>query len=145
MRVKPTWIEWMVIVSTVGVLIALLLPAVDNHKWGRRYDREHRYPVEAPSRGLPLTTLAGEYYRGTGRGWNDSLSILEDGRYSFVSSGCTGVLHRESGFVEEADGLVVLSSAAPQEVSVKPSLSCWAGDSAVIWFRPMRSWTSARR
>jgi len=38
-----------------------------------------------------------------------SLSILADGRYSFIWSGCTGVHHRESGYIRSTDGSYVLS------------------------------------
>jgi hypothetical protein len=112
MRVRPTWIELLVVVSIIGALAGLMMPAGD-------FDREHRYPSPA-SRHLPGPAgVAGEYYLGNGRGTNHSLSVLSDGRYSFVSSGCTGVHHRESGFVHETEGRYVLSPNEPSASAFK--------------------------
>ena len=63
MRVKPTWIELLVILSIVGVLAGLLMPTGD-------FDLRRRYPPLA-SRHIPgLSGVEGEYYLGDGRGTN---------------------------------------------------------------------------
>ena len=54
MRYKPTAIEWCVIVSIIGVLIALLLPGPD-------FDETHRYPAAILTSESNLADLAGEY------------------------------------------------------------------------------------
>src|SRR5262249_31797203 len=85
-------LNWRVIVAGimgVGVLLGWWLPFC-NH------DRAHRYPRLNSQHALEPTVVAGEYYQGDGLGINLSLSILTDGRYSLISSGCTGVHHRES-------------------------------------------------
>ena len=61
MRVKPTWIELLVIVSIIGVLAGLMMPAGD-------FDMEHRYPPPASRHRPDLAGVAGEYYLGDGRG-----------------------------------------------------------------------------
>ena len=112
MRVRPNWIELLVILSIAGALAGLLSSGGD-------FDMKHRYPPPA-SRLVPdLSGVGGEYYQGYGRGINLRLSILPDGRYSFVSSGCTGVHHRESGFVRATKGHYVLSPLGPSEPSIK--------------------------
>ena len=112
MRVKLNWIEVLVIPSVVGVIVALLMPAGDR-------DLKHRYPPPA-SRSIPGPAgFAGNYQQGDGRGTNLRLSILPDGRYSFVSSGCTGVGHRESGFVRAVNGQYALSPSEPSKPPIK--------------------------
>jgi hypothetical protein len=102
-KVKP--LEVVVVVIIVTVLIALLVPTGDN-------DSSHRYTSPPSNAGVECASVAGEYrigvYRG-GRGW--CLSILPDGRYSLVSSVCTGVAYRESGSVKRAGEFLVLSAA----------------------------------
>jgi hypothetical protein len=128
MRAKLSWLGLLRIVSIVGVvtivgvativgvLAGLLLPA-----WKRagQFDLEHRYPALASRRIPRLTGIAGEYYLGDGLGMNLRLSILTDGRYSLVESGCTGLHHRESGFVQETRGHFVLSSSGSSRPSIK--------------------------
>src|SRR5262245_35333029 len=106
MRVKVKWIEVLVIVSVVGILAGLMRPAGD-------FDLRHRYPSFAPVPAVGLAGVAGEYYLGDGLGMNLRLSILPDGRYSLISSGCTGVGHRESGHVRVTDGRYILSQSGP--------------------------------
>jgi hypothetical protein len=102
-----TWFvrNWVVIVagaSSVGFVLAL--------SWElRNLDHTHRYPLPTSRNTLEPAAVAGEYYKGDGLGENLSLSILPDGRYSLISSGCTGVDHRESGFVQERNGQYVLA------------------------------------
>jgi len=80
------------------------------------FDTTHRYPpVRSGSEATDVAGLAGEYYRGDGLGFRNRLSILQDGRYSLIESGCTGVHHRESGFVQETKGHYVLSPSRPSE------------------------------
>ena len=62
-----------------------------------------------PGAGTNLPGVDGEYFMGDGLGRNLRLSILPDGRYSFVSSGCTGVHFREFGNVRQTEGRYVLS------------------------------------
>jgi len=99
---KPSLIEIATIAAIVGVLICLLIPTGD-------HDFAHRYPPPVPIAGNGFAAVAGESYQGDGRGWNLRLSILPDGRYSFVWSGCLGVYHRESGFVRDVGGYLALS------------------------------------
>jgi hypothetical protein len=117
MRVKLNWVELLAIVSTIGVVVGLLLPAVLSPI--RDHDYEHRYPAPVSGQIPGLERVAGDYYLGNGLSPNVNLSILPDGRYSFVSSGCTGVHHRESGFVRAEDGQYVLSPSEPSEPSIK--------------------------
>jgi hypothetical protein len=117
MRVKLNWIELLAILSIIGLLVglsmpALLLPVGD-------FDLKHRYPPPASRHAPGPTGIAGEYYLGDGLGTNLRLSILPDGRYSFVSSGCTGVHHRESGFVQETRGQYVLAPSETSEPLIK--------------------------
>lgn len=112
MRVKPTLIEWLVIVASIGVLAGLLIPTAD-------FDLTHRYPALTSPHLSGPKGVAGAYYQGYGRGWNLYLSILADGRYSLISSTCTGVDHRESGFVQESKGQYVLSPSESGQPSIK--------------------------
>jgi hypothetical protein len=107
MRFKPTAIEWCVIVSIIGVLIALLLPGPD-------FDATHRYPAAIPTSESNLADLAGEYLIERKYGARH-LSILADGRYSAFHSACTGVGSRESGYVRRAGTSYVLSPATARE------------------------------
>jgi len=106
MRLKIfSLLDILAITMIVGVLIGLLLP-------GNDYDATHRYPASAVA-GINLSKVAGDYYRGNGRGMNWSLSILPDGRYSFVWSACVGIIHREAGQAREVEGHLVLTPENP--------------------------------
>ena len=99
--------------SIIGVLAGLMMPAGD-------FDMEHRYPPPASRHRPGLAGVAGEYYLGDGLGTSLSLSILPDGRYSFVSSGCTGVHHRESGLCSrEAKADTCSRLPSPAQSSIK--------------------------
>lgn len=97
----PSTLEWAVIVSLVGVLCALLLPTND-------YDNSHRFPPVNSRAGSAFANIAGDYHQGAVLGRSLSLSILADGRYSFVWGTCTGIHHRESGYVGITDGIYFL-------------------------------------
>jgi hypothetical protein len=101
-------IEILVVVSITGVLVGLMLPAGNG-------DRQHRYPPPSPNATESLASVAGDYYQGDGLGLNWELSILADGRYSFIWSGCCGVYERESGGAKEILGLLVLRPTKPIE------------------------------
>ncbi len=111
MRLKLSLLDVCVIMIIIGVWAALLLPAND-------FDRRHRYPPQASLPGDNLADIAGEYYKGASRGMSLSLSILPDGRYSFIWSGCTGVHHRESGYIQSTDGSYVLSPLQRVEAGI---------------------------
>ncbi len=110
MRLKLTWLEILVVAVTIVMLIAILLPNGDN-------DRSHRYPSTVIA-GVPPATFAGDYHRNIARGGGWNLSILPDGRYSLVDSGCVGVLHREAGQAREMEGKVVLTAEIPNDQKV---------------------------
>jgi len=104
-RLKLSLIEFLVVMMIVGVLVSLALPSGDS-------DYTHRFPPPGPNPGSSFATVAGEYFQGVrGRHWR--LSILPDGRYSFIWSGCCGVYHRESGSVNRVSGHLVLSPLKP--------------------------------
>ena len=100
--------EVFVTLAMVAVLAALLVPAADN-------DHSYHYTAPPSNAGVEFASVAGEYRLGShrGRGW--CLSILPDGRYSIVSSGCTGVGYRESGSVKRVGRYFVLSASEPTE------------------------------
>jgi hypothetical protein len=102
MRLKVIPLEVCVLVMIIGVLGALLFPAGD-------HDLTHRFPPTVAGSGNDFWNIAGEYYQGAARGRYLRLSILADGRYSFIWSGCTGVHHRESGYARNTDGSYELS------------------------------------
>lgn len=104
----PRLVEVGVAVVIVGVLCGLVLPSGD-------WDFSHRFPPAVPNVGNGFADVAGEYHQGASRGRNWRLSLLQDGRYSFVWSGCLGVYHRESGFLRRVGDDVVLSPIKPIE------------------------------
>jgi hypothetical protein len=116
MRLELSLIDLGIIVLTFGVLPALMMRTAD-------FDLTHRYPPAGPDPGANLAGVDGEYYLGNGRGMNSRLSILRDGRYSFVRWGCTGVHRRESGHVRLTEGRYVLSPSGPSAPGVERTLS----------------------
>jgi hypothetical protein len=56
-----------------------------------------------------LGGLAGSYSLGDRLGFNKTLKILADGRFSSRASGCLGDYGRSLGHAKQADGLLVLS------------------------------------
>jgi hypothetical protein len=99
MRWKPTLIDVLVIAIVVGLIAGLMLSPAGDH------DYTHRYPLAPPS----SQQIGHEFLRGDFCGWNGSLSILPDGRYSMILHGCLGVHHRESGYVRHQAGTDVLT------------------------------------
>ncbi|MGE3822186.1 MAG: hypothetical protein AB7I30_22460 [Isosphaeraceae bacterium] len=101
-------IEIVVIVAFGGVFVGLALPSGD-------WDYTHRFPSPGPNSGNGFAAVAGEYLQGArlGRSW--ALSILPDGRYSFIWSGCCGVYYRESGSARQVSGHLVLWPVKPIE------------------------------
>jgi hypothetical protein len=72
-------LEMCVIVMILGVLGALLVP-------GSSFDLTHRFLPTATDSRDEFSSVAGEYYQGAARGRYFHLSILADGRYSFIWS-----------------------------------------------------------
>jgi len=117
MSLKLSRIDLIVSLITVCVL-GTLIGMIESSKID--FDMNHRYPPATSGiEATDLAGLAGEYDRGDGLGYRNRLSILPDGRYSFIDSGCTGVHHRESGFVQETKGHYVLSPSEPGEPSIE--------------------------
>jgi hypothetical protein len=117
MSLKLSRIDLIMTLITVCVL-GTLIGMFESSKID--FDTSHRYPPVRPgSEATDMAGLAGEYYRGDGLGFRKRLSILPDGRYSLIESGCTGVQHRESGFVQEAIGHYFLSPSQPSEPSIE--------------------------
>ena len=113
-------LEVCVIVMILGVLGALLVPGSD-------FDLTHRFPLPATNSRDDFSSIAGEYYQGEARGRYLRLSILADGRYSFIWSGCTGVHFRESGYVHSTEGSYELSpvTADRQKIDRRLQLVRW--------------------
>jgi len=119
MSLKLSPIDLIVTLITVCVLGSLI--AIESSNLD--FDRTHRYPpVRSGSEATDVAALAGEYYRGDGRGFRHQISILPDGRYSFIASGCTGVHYREGGVIQEAKGQYVLSPSEPTDRSIDREL-----------------------
>jgi hypothetical protein len=102
MRLKLSLLDVCAILMVLGLLAGLLMPGSD-------FDLTHRYPPTAAHPENNLADLAGEYRQGARLGRSISLSILPDGRYSFIWSGCTRVHHGESGYVHSDGAHYVLS------------------------------------
>jgi hypothetical protein len=104
----------LITVCVFGTLIGMILSSKID------FDTTHRYPPQkSSSEATDEAGLVGEYFRGDGLGFRNRLSILADGRYSLIESGCTGVQLRESGFVQESGGHYILSPSEPSEPSIE--------------------------
>jgi hypothetical protein len=105
LHVKPSLITIVgmavLLVLIAEVLAILSTPAGD-------WDYAHRFPPSSPNASSEFAAVAGEYYQGARRGRSWALCILPDGRYSFRWSGCLGVYHRESGYVNRVGGDLIL-------------------------------------
>ena len=103
-RLSTKLFELFVTLAIVAVLAALLIPSAD-------HDQSYHYTPPPSNEGVEFASLAGEYRLGShrGRGW--CLSILPDGRYSLLHSGCGGVSNRESGSVKRIGEYLVLSAS----------------------------------
>jgi hypothetical protein len=60
-----------------------------------------------------LTDLAGEFYRGDGRGVNESLTVDAKGRFSFVLLTDDGQQYRNEGTAKLSDGRLALHPVNP--------------------------------
>jgi hypothetical protein len=101
---KLSLAEVLVLIGCLSILGGLCLPTRD-------FDISPRFALLLPAplvTSEPFKDIAGEYYLGDGLGVNQYLSILPDGRYSFVWGTCTGVAHRESGYIRAANDLHIL-------------------------------------
>jgi len=115
MQLKLGLVDVCVIMMVIGLLAGLLMPGSD-------FDLKHRFPPTASHPSEDIPSIAGDYYYGDGRGTNLRLSIIPDGRYSLIRSGCTGVYYRESGYVRSADGSYELSPLGRAESQVERRL-----------------------
>jgi prepilin-type N-terminal cleavage/methylation domain-containing protein len=107
-----TLIELVVVICIAGVLIGLCLPS-SNSKYGG--NSSHEFPTPPGTVVDDLKELAGEYYYGNGRGVSCRLAILEDGRFSFVWTGCLGVYDKNQGYVQLREGYLMLSTLKPND------------------------------
>ena len=137
-RFKLRLVEIAVIVSMVGVLVALALPSGD-------WDYTHQFPSPGPNSGNGFADVAGEYHQGARRGRIWTLSILPDGRYSFIWSGCCGVYYRESGSAKRVGGYLMLSSVKPIEKRMERVLLPLKWARGHTWSRLKASSNSATR
>jgi hypothetical protein len=55
-----------------------------------------------------LDEVVGSYYHGDGLGTNCTLTIRENGHFSYVWTGCLGVYEQGKGTIEMAGGRLVL-------------------------------------
>jgi hypothetical protein len=107
-------IATLITVCALGSLIGMMASSKFD------FDITHRYPpVRSGYEATDVVGLAGDYYRGDGLGFRNRLSILPDGRYSLNDSGCTGVHHRESGYVHEIKSQYELAPSEPIESSIR--------------------------
>jgi len=117
MSLKLSRIDLIATLTTVCALGALI-GMTESSKID--FDMTHRYPpLRSGYKATDVANLAGDYYRGDGLGFRNRLSILPDGRYSLIDSGCTGVHHRESGYLHAVKGQYVLSPPEPSEPSIR--------------------------
>lgn len=107
-RFRPSLVEWLSVIAIVGILVALLQPAVGDRDYSRKLP-----PASGRASDPALASVAGEYYRGDGLGVNWMLELTPDGRYSFLWSGCLGVYEKDWGYYRLKDGKVQLSQAKP--------------------------------
>jgi len=117
LRLKP--IESLVVIAIIGILAGLMMPSVGNRDYSRVLPPK---PDRAPD--PRIANIAGDYYRGDGRGVNWYLELTPDGRYAFVWSGCLGVYEKDCGYVHIRDGKVHLSPAKPAP-EPRPSDEPW--------------------
>ena len=84
-----TLVEWLVILSIVGILSGLLMPSTRPNP--------HRFPRPRPNPGNDFAPVAATYLWIIGRHSFHSLEILADGRYSYTGDGSqeSGWVHRE--------------------------------------------------
>ena len=91
MRLKLSLLEVCMIVVTIGVLVAILAPALTSKQWD--FDQTHRFPpaIARPGR-ANWDAIAGDYVLWGYHGPRSKLSILSDGRYSLIEFGRMGVV-----------------------------------------------------
>lgn len=86
-------------------------------------------PGENPSTGeriaSPAAAVAGEYYYGDGLGVNCSLTITQEGRFSFKWQGCLGVYDQNLGEAKIVTGHLILT---PERPNVRKSFQGTATD-----------------
>ena len=131
---KHTWwrpglgyLEILTVTSIIGVLLGLTLSSGN-------MDRTHRFPPPGPGAVKAFADVAGEYHQGARLGQSWALSILPDGRYSFIWSGCCGVYDREMGTVQRINENLVLSPIKSIESRMERAFLSikWGGRSYLI-------------
>ncbi len=62
-----------------------------------------------------LKAIAGDYYFGDGLGFNCSLAVKPEGRFTFLWRGCLGVYGRNEGGAKIVNGHLVLTPEQPND------------------------------
>ena len=107
---RPTLLDFIVVAAIIGILASLLseVMGINNRDYTRVFPPAPCRPLDPQ-----IVAIAGEDYRGYGRGRNEYLELTRDGRYSYIRSGCLGVYEKGCGYIRILDGKVHLFPSRP--------------------------------